>query len=67
MNICKHCFRFIRQIEISDASDWKWYHIGSVRNPNIYCAMMNSKPLPKGRMSDLQKAEPLFRIRKVKQ
>ena len=67
MNICKHCFRLIRQIDVSDTSypafGLKWFHVGLHKTPNIYCAMMNSKPLPKGSMSDLQEAEPLFRMR----
>ena len=69
MNICKHCFRFIRQIGFSqqhlDTGHCSgWFHIGLLKIPNSYCAMMSSKPLPKGSMSDLQEAEPLFRIRR---
>ena len=68
MNICKHCFRLIRQIDVSDTSypeyGLKWFHIGFLTiSANVYCAMMSSKPLPHGRMADLQVAEPLFRIK----
>lgn len=69
MNICKHCFRLIKLIDVSDTSypeyGLKWFHAGWLKTPNIYCAMMSNRPLPHGRMSDLQVAEPLFRVRRV--